>query len=273
MKILVTGANGYLGSLFFAEFQSKYEVLGISRSSPANRGITQIDLRDRISVLECVRMFRPEVIIHGAAIASVQTCEKRAREAVLINTEGSLTVARAANEVGAKLILISSLAASRPGDLYGRSKRDAEEGVRAVSDRFEIVRLSMTFGLTPNTESRRPFNKILGTRCAGSPRGYDNTWSFQPTHTEHVVKVLDRLVESRAQGRVISIVADERVTMYRLASDILFPQKICQSRSYCDRQEIVVDTSELSEQGFPRCRYSNMVNRIRAQLAGCQGDK
>lgn len=267
MRILVTGAYGYLGSLFCAELRTKHDVVGASRHGSLNVGIMPLDIRELGMVTNCVAAVGPEVIIHAAAIANVASCEENPTEAMKTNAEGTLNVVRAANEFDARVILVSSLAARNPSTAYGKSKRAAEDCIQTVRAGYEILQLSMTFGLTPNTTNPRPFNKILSTMRTGSPEVYDNSWKFQPTHTEHVLSVVERLLSRPFEGRTLAVTTAETCTMHQVASEVLAPITVKGDHLYHGRTEQLVDPRHLTQHGFPACSYSSMVKRIREQLA------
>lgn len=192
---------------------------------------------------------------------------KKPFEAFKTNTEGTLNVVNAANAVGSKVVFISSLAAQNPSTVYGKSKQDAEAHVRTVKAGYEILQLSMTFGLSPNTTNHRPFNKILSTKRTGLPNVYDNIWRFQPTHTEHFIGVINLLLEDSFKGRNLAVTIDEYSTLYQIASDILAPQAVKAATLYENRGELFINPKHLSQHGLPTCTYSSMIDRLRKQLA------
>ena len=267
MKILITGARGYLGSLLCTELRSKYNIIGTSFHEDINAKIIPLDIRDASSVIELLAALSPDVIIHAAAIANVSLCEKSPAEAFKTNSEGTLNMVRAANEIGAKVILISSLAARNPLTVYGKSKKMAEKYVRTVKSGYEIVRLSMTFGLSPNTTNRRPFNKIISTMRTGMPRIYDNYWRFQPTYTEHLILVINRILKQSFAGRCLEVTTEKACTMYQIASAVLRPISVQGAKLYYGRAEQLIDPEKLLSFGFPTCSYSSMIEGLRAQLA------
>ncbi len=267
MKILITGAHGYLGSLLCAELRPKYEVVGTSRHGALNAEVVPLDIRAAELVTATFAALTPDVIIHAAAITNVASCEKNPTETFKTNAEGSLNIARAANEIGAKVIFISSLAARDPLKVYGKSKQAAENYIRTVRAGYEILQLSMTFGLSPNTTNNRPFNKIISTMQTGSPQVYDNFWRFQPTHTDHLLSIINRLLEQPFAGRCLAVTTVETCTMYQIASDVLNPTLVQGEHLYYGRSEQLIDSDHLPRLGFPAWSYSSMVKILREHLA------
>ncbi|WP_394167962.1 sugar nucleotide-binding protein [Photobacterium piscicola] len=266
MKILITGVKGYLGSLFYEALRCDYEVIGSSRFGDSLLGIFALDITDKQAVNICFSCLNPDVVIHAAAMPSVGRCEKEPKQAFNTNVEGTQNIVEAANETGAKVIFISSLAALDTSTVYGKSKQLAEQHIRKVRAGYEILQLSMTFGLSPNTSNNRPFNKIISTIQIQSPIIYDNFWRFQPTYTEHVILVIKQILQQGFKGRCLAITTDGTCTMYQIASDVLKPIIIQEAKVYNNRTENFIDPITLLYQGFPTFSYSSMVADLRKQL-------
>ncbi|MDD2775103.1 MAG: sugar nucleotide-binding protein [Gallionella sp.] len=266
MKILITGAQGYLGALLFAELRNEYDIVGTARSRFLSKDVIPLDIRDIDLMYKCFASVMPDVVIHTAAISNVASCEENPAEAFRTNAGGTLNIAQAANEIGAKVILISSLAAQNPLTVYGNSKQAAENHIRMVKAGYEILQLSMTFGLSPNTTNNRPFNKILRSMKSGLPQLYDNKWKFQPTHTEHFLSVISCILQRPFGGNNLTITIEESSTMHQIASDVLNPDLVIGAPLYQRRAEQLVDTSHLSRLGFPTTTYCTMIKRLREQL-------
>lgn len=266
MKIFMTGARGYLGALFSTSLLARYQLALTSKTAERTSGIEELDVMDRGAVFDQIRLAKPDIIIHAAAVANLAKCEAAPDMAIAVNATGTLNVVQAANEVGARVIFISSLAARNTTLAYGRSKLIAEEHVQCTQAGFEILRLSMTFGLSPNTSSHRPFNKILDCALTGTPQIFDNCWRFQPTYTEHLLDVLDCLLAQPFQGRLLAVTVDRDCTMYGLACDLLGSSLARSGALYVGREDINVDPCNLTKYGLPLMTYGSMLERMRSQL-------
>jgi dTDP-4-dehydrorhamnose reductase len=144
VKILLTGGNGRLGS------ELKALIPGMVAPASGDMDITELD-----SVLNVVRRERPDLIVHAAAYTNVGGAEQDREQCWAVNVVGTRNMARAANEVGAKLLHISTdyvfggeqggyTERSTPGPVvnyYSLTKLVAEEAARAASKHL-IVRTS-----------------------------------------------------------------------------------------------------------------------------------
>jgi UDP-glucose 4-epimerase len=161
MKILITGANGFVGrALLETLAKTGYSVVGITR-----KDISNIDERtDWSSLLKDV-----DVVIHAAA--RVHMMQDASQNPLLeyrkTNTQGTLKLLKdsiAANVK--KFIFISSIKVNGeftkdkhfseedkyiPEDPYGLSKWEAEQGIieltKNTTTKFTIVRLPLVYGV------------------------------------------------------------------------------------------------------------------------------
>ena len=121
--------------------------------------ITNVELLTKI-----ISDYKPEVIIHLAALTGVKLCDSMPRQTFDVNTYGTLNVAQACATVGAKLIFASSREVygettvgrtleddeKRPNNVYGLSKVLAERIISLISARlglrYTILRFTNVYG-------------------------------------------------------------------------------------------------------------------------------
>jgi GDP-4-dehydro-6-deoxy-D-mannose reductase len=104
MRILVTGATGFVGRHFCALAAPGAEVL-----------VPRVDITDRAAVLAAMVAAKPDFCVHLAAIAANAVAVADAGRAWAVNLFGSINVANAAVAAGANLLFIST------GEVYGAS--------------------------------------------------------------------------------------------------------------------------------------------------------
>lgn len=157
MKVLVTGANGQLG----------YDVCReLARRGIENKGVdvADFDLTDANAVRAYIRQYRPDAVIHCAAWTAVERAEDEPEKAKTVNVDGTRNVALACQELGAKMLYLSTdyvfsgegQRFYEPDDLpgplstYGATKLAGENAIRELLDRYFIVRTSWVFGVHGN---------------------------------------------------------------------------------------------------------------------------
>jgi dTDP-4-dehydrorhamnose reductase len=152
-KVLITGANGQLGVDLVTCFENRrYAVTGYGRQG--------LDITDAEQVKEMFHAVRPDIVIHSAAHTKVDLAESEPDEAFRVNAYGTRNVAAAAEQIGAKLVYVSTDyvfngQGSEPYDeffptdplgVYGKSKLAGEQFVRELHSKFFIVRTSWVYG-------------------------------------------------------------------------------------------------------------------------------
>ena len=165
MKVLVTGTSGQLGYDVAMELLKRgHEPIGADRHE-GNGDFRHIilDITDAEKVKGVVREIQPDAIVHCAAWTNVDAAEAPENREVVraVNVDGTANLARAAKEVDAKFVYISTDYVFsgegeepwKPDDknyapinVYGQSKLDGELEVAKICDKYFIVRIAWVFG-------------------------------------------------------------------------------------------------------------------------------
>lgn len=160
MKILITGATGFVGSRFVARWKNEYTLLTPSHA--------ELPIDNAEAVLRYVSEARPDVVLHLAAISNTWHCEQHPEESKQINVMGALQMAQVAKAVDAKFIFFSSdqiyngneelgglpeSIAVKPENVYGYDKLEAEHLI-AVQD-AEAIMLRATWMYDAERENMR----------------------------------------------------------------------------------------------------------------------
>jgi len=152
MKVMIAGATGLLGSALMREWKDD-EVSGF--------GLDDLDIRKAGQVQQAVERTRPQWIVLAAAYTDVDGCESNPELAIAVNRDGAANVAKAAKNIGAKLLFLSSdyvfdgkntapyeaSAPRNPQSVYGRSKAEAEVQLLEIIPDCCILRTAWLFGV------------------------------------------------------------------------------------------------------------------------------
>ncbi len=148
-KILVTGGAGFIGSAVIKALQTfPVELLVIDDLSFGNRAFVNLpdshfrvlNILDKEGVNAVFDEFKPDWVIHLAAVHFIPWCNAHPYEAADINIRGTMHVLDAAKRVGVKGVLFASTAAvypiadeavgethpTGPLDIYGLTKLTGE---------------------------------------------------------------------------------------------------------------------------------------------------
>lgn len=120
----------------------------------------ELDITDKASVASWFQVYRPETVLHCAAISDTGLCQKRPDWSHEINVTGSVNLAEICNQSGAKFIFCSSdqvyHASTLPGPhsesesltptaVYARQKLLAEQLCQAACTDTVCLRLSWMY--------------------------------------------------------------------------------------------------------------------------------
>ncbi|GJE10354.1 SDR family NAD(P)-dependent oxidoreductase [Methylobacterium longum] len=149
-RVVVTGGGGSIGSeiCLRAVAFGAAAVLVLEASEPALHGILShpailgagaevtgvlADIRDRERTRAVITAFRPDYVLHAAALKQVPYLERDWQEGIKTNVFGSINVAEAAVAAGARaLVMISTDKAIEPVSQLGVTKRFAEMVAQAL---------------------------------------------------------------------------------------------------------------------------------------------
>jgi UDP-glucuronate 4-epimerase len=127
MRVLITGAAGFIGAHLMGEMQrdSSFQVLGLDNYSEyysrqlkeirvrtltdtTKRDVIEVDISDQVKVNEVFESFQPEIVIHLAAQAGVRLMQGHFDKYVSSNLTGFCNVIGAASRIGATNFVYAS---------------------------------------------------------------------------------------------------------------------------------------------------------------------
>ena len=203
MKVLVTGSEGLPGHAVVRMLEERdIPCLGVD--------LPAFDLTDADGIYACVEKYAPDTIVHCAGYPNSDKAESLPERCAALNGLGTLTVARAAARVGAKMLFLSSPHVFpcvgdqpyAPGDAYGpryvfgMSKVQGEDAVRSLLTRYYIVRTDWLYG-PGKQDFLRPLLKAAQEKR--SLRVASDQFS-SPTYARDLARVLCDLIETEHYG-------------------------------------------------------------------------
>jgi dTDP-4-dehydrorhamnose reductase len=150
MRVLITGANGQLGSELCR---------ALTGDTIIAKDLPSFDLASE-QVTEQIVEARPDVIIHAGAYTDVDGAEREPERATAVNVSGTERVARAAVRTGARLVYVSTdyvfdglqqvpyreQDIPHPVNHYGLTKWQGEQAVLSSGAKALVVRTAWLFG-------------------------------------------------------------------------------------------------------------------------------
>jgi dTDP-4-dehydrorhamnose reductase len=230
MRLLVTGGAGMLGqAVAAAATRLGHDVVALSRA--------ELDVTDADHVRRVVAAAEPRAVVNCAAWTDVDAAETAEAAATAVNGDGAGNVARAAAEIGARIVHLSTdyvfdgerehaaggsggpwleSDAVNPIGAYGRSKLAGEQQVAAVTDEHAIVRAAWLYG----AGGRNFVDTMLGL---GDERDEVSVVTDQvgsPTWTVHLAEGLVELAERESDVGILHATGGGACSWYELAVEV-----------------------------------------------------
>lgn len=234
MKVMITGANGFLGQHLCRHLGGFYEIhatgKGAGRIPFKHINYLAADVSDSIGLSTIIEAVRPEVIIHAAAMSKPDECEQNKEQCDKINITGTLNVISAAAQPELKphIIYISSdfvlgeggphdeTAVPAPLNYYGESKLRAEQLVMQSGLFYTIVRPVFMYGAT--WEGMRPtfLHWVKQSLETGKQIKVVSDQQRTPTYVTDICKGIKAIIEKRAGG-LFHLAGKDRLSPYDMA--------------------------------------------------------
>jgi len=236
MKILVTGANGFLGYYLCKQLLLQgYKVLATGRgecrlpftSSPSFNYIS-MDLADIDQTRTVVSQLNFDFIFHAAAIGKPDDCELDKTRATAINADGTGMLLELIAKTKTPVCYISTDfvfdgkegnyaedVLVNPINHYGVTKAQAELLVRAYPGDWSIVRTVLVYG-RPMTGRSNLLSIVQEKLTQGQTYTVVDDQIRTPTYVEDLVAGLLLLLEKRALG-IYNLCGEEILTPFEMA--------------------------------------------------------
>lgn len=203
MKVLVTGANGQLGTDVVRLLHERgLETIGLTRN--------EMDITDEHHCTSVINNLMPDAIIHCAAYTAVDAAEEDMISAFRVNTDGTRNLAVLCGALNIKFCYISTdyvfdgtsrvpyteYDNTNPITVYGKSKLAGELLTHSLCSRYYIVRTSWVYGSNGN-------NFVKTMLKLGNEKKEINVVSDQcgsPTYTRDLAKFLGDLILTERYG-------------------------------------------------------------------------
>jgi dTDP-4-dehydrorhamnose reductase len=270
-RVLITGCGGMLGNAIYPYFRKRCaEVLAtdIQIEEDERNWLTYVDARDEGAMRQAFTDFKPDLVLHLAALVDVEQCELRPDDAEISNAETTRIAATLAKEFDAALVYISTggvfdgtkegyyTEEDRPNPImvYGATKLTGETHARNAGGRTYVIRPGWMVGGGPRNDHKF-VSMIVEQLSAGAPTIYGVTDKFgTPTYTHDFARNLFALLNRDAFG-TYHMVCKGTGTRFDVAKEIV---DIC---GY-DADVRPVDSSFFAERFFvPRPRSEMLHNQ------------
>jgi len=239
----VTGGNGFLGKVLCRELLETCELAVLDKilSQSQPQGVYQLscdisDISDT-TASDFILAYRPEAIVHLAAITGVKKCEEDPRKAISVNANGTVNIADLASRAGALLVFASSREVYgettgqstkesdplNPNNLYGLTKLMGEQVLRWFNRlrglRSTILRFTNLYGPSGDQYAT---NVIMKRALSNQDiTVYGGTQTLNLVHTQDVARAIALTLNGNFVGETFNIGAKDSTTVEELVRKIL----------------------------------------------------
>ena len=234
MKIIILGANGFIGRRILNRLYPSHQVLACSLHPDIlpeeGYRFETIDMLDYSAMTTLLNDFQPEVIINASALSVVDYCELHPEEAYAMNVTAVKHLAEYSRDHSCRLIHLStdfvfdgtsSIAytetdAPNPVNYYGKTKQWSEEVIGQLCTDYAIVRVEVVYG--------KPLPKQHGNIVHLVKNRLENGQSLRvvsdqfrsPTWVEDIACAIEQLLSNQHQG-IYHICGGETLSVAEIA--------------------------------------------------------
>jgi dTDP-4-dehydrorhamnose reductase len=253
MRILLTGATGFIGAHLGAALNINHDVLGVAGKNPRTPGffVRRANLTEQAATRELLKELAPAIIIHSAALSRILECETYLEKAEDINIAATRTLAEEAASSGAKMIFFSSDMVfsgeegnyaeqdlPSPINVYGRTKLRAESVVLNANPQNLVVRLNSVVGAGCGFGASFSERILSDIRKQGKVQLFSDQFR-SPIHVRSVVSVIMRLIAENVFG-IFHLGGPQRLSRAELGRALCratgIPEEVIEENSYRSHQ-------------------------------------
>lgn len=218
--ILVTGSNGLLGQKLTdrlrgsENFRLIASSLGPDRYPEKSGYVYQaMDVTNESDVRDIVAAYKPDAIIHTAAMTNVDACEKDREGCRRLNVDAVKYLVSAAGETGARLVHLSTdfvfngkegpyaeEDAPDPLSYYGWSKLESEKLIQASLIDSAILRTIIVYGVVKDGSRSNIVLWAKGALEKGEPLNVVDDQFRMPTLAEDLAEACVLAAAGSAKG-------------------------------------------------------------------------
>src|SRR3989344_1267725 len=157
-RILITGCGGMLGSSVYPHLSKNYIVKATDIDLDES-WLNYLDVRDLENARKISKEFKPDIILHLAALTNLEYCESNPTEAHKTNFIGTKNIAQICKDLNIPMVYISTAGVfdgtgerytedhfPNPINVYGKTKYYAEIAIQNFLEKYFIVRAGWMVG-------------------------------------------------------------------------------------------------------------------------------
>jgi len=231
-RIFITGCGGMVGYAAYNYLTQKgYEVLATDIDLNED-WLKNLDIRDYDNCLKMISQFKPEIVLHLAALTSLEYCEVHKKEAYDVNYIGTKNIALICKKFDIPMVHISTAGVfdgekdkyveedlPNPINVYGKTKLYGEMFVENILEKYYIIRPGWMFG---SGKKDKKFVSYMISQIKEGRKSFKvvNDTFGTPTYTKDLIKNIEHLFNTKHYGKYHMVCKGE-TNRYEIAKHIL----------------------------------------------------
>ena len=227
-KVILTGGSSLLGKYLIPTTPPlcNVESTFYTNHIPGLQ-IYSLDITNKSQVAYTFDRIKPDVVIHCAAVGNVDYAERHFVETHAVNVLGTRNIVQAANDFKALFVHISTNAVfsgnnppysevseCHPINAYGIIKREAEQMVTGLANKWLIIRPFLLYGYPwPGGRPNWLVTILQNLSIGKATRLVDDTY-WQPTYAGDCAEAIWRLIQSGKTNEIYHVASDEVLTLF-----------------------------------------------------------
>jgi dTDP-4-dehydrorhamnose reductase len=289
MKIIITGGSGLLGQYLSTEFSKSNEVISLyckTFLSSDKFNSKKIDIRSHKLLNDLFESFRPDIVIHAAAISNPLVSPNLEIKGVYdINVTSTKRIAELCERYSARLIYTSTdlvYAGYRgsmlkedskliPISLYAETKLMGEIKIQESFENYIILRIALLYGFGLGNRKSH-FHEIYENLKAGKTVRLFYDQYRTPVSLSEAARIIRELCNQNIINDIINVGGKERVNRVEIGEILCgiggFDKKLIQKISmneipgYPAVEDVSLNTGKLQSYGIKQKTIGESIKEI-----------
>jgi dTDP-4-dehydrorhamnose reductase len=238
-KVLITGSNGLVGQALCHKLieSDNFEVIATSLHDsrfPEKDEIKfeRLDITIASEVDYIIQLYKPDFVIHSAAVSQIDFCEENKDDSWNINVKGTENIVLSSQKVNAHLVYMSSdfvfdglkgmyneNDSINPVSFYGTTKVESEKIIKQKAKKWSIVRTVLVYGMNYHLTRSNIVTWVVNSLKEGKNINVVNDQFRTPTLDADLARGIQSIIENKSEG-LFHISGNEYLSVYEFALKI-----------------------------------------------------